>query len=339
MGWFNQIGNTVKSLQMHLFGKGIMTLAVLAAAGVSAATGIGWVLPVVAIGGVVLTAVNRLYDQRLYEDSMVNLYRGELASQFGIAPDQVTRAHLKEAAKDNEVLGQALARQRNKTLIAVGTAVLSSAVTFGLVGAFGADSGLKTLVENVVGNGPWAGIANFIGIGTVAGLSSLVFKGGLQTVIGATTGVGKAAAHDRILEIDFRLNRGHLVSKEQVYGVLVASDTKLQHSIERQFHKPYSHMRPQEQAAVMQRVGVANAMQDIANQINGRELRPSSLAMLMQETPAPSHRPASAAVSEHASAQQQGNFVERLGLAPRAQNSFREQLTAERAVAGERAVG
>lgn len=333
MPWYHQIGNTLKALQMHLFGKGIMTLAVLGASALSAATGIGWVLPLVAVGGVALTAVSRLYRETLYETDMVNLYRNDLAAQFGIAPEEVTRAHLKEAAKTNEVIEQALSRNRQKTYVAIATAALASTVTVFLVGAFGADSLLKNTVAGIAPQG-FASLANFIGIGTVAGLSSLVFSNGLREVLKINTGYGKASSHDRIMEMEYQVAHGRGVSKEQVYGVLVAADTELQNAILHRYGKRWRHMTPQQQSNVVGEVGCAREMQAIAEQINRGDIRPGHLAYLMHES-ASFARPAApqAAPEQNELPQQIGNFVERLGLAPQPQRSHREQIETQRQLA------
>lgn len=329
MPFFGDIGNTLRALRVHLFGKGILTLGVWAvgAAAVMLQMPVlmAVVLPVVAIGGVVLTTVDRFYRESQYKASMVDLYRDDLAQQFGIAPEEVTKAHLTEAAKTNDVIGQALTRQRNKSYIAIGTAVLSAASTYLLVDMFGATSVLKRAAIEVVGDTAAASLVNLIGIGTVAGISSLLFQGGLQTAITATSGVGKAAAHDRIMEMEFTLGRGRNVTKEQVYGVMVAGDAKLQHAIAHKFHKPYSHMNRHEQAAVIERVGVAQEMQSLATQINQGDIRPGRLAYMLQDAAAVV-RPARAA-AEPASA---SNFVERLGLAPKQNQSYRAQIDAQR---------
>ncbi len=333
MLWFGDISNTLRALRVHLFGKGIMTLAVLAAGAVASATGFSAILPIVAVGGFVLTTVNRLYNQRLYENGMLNMYRDDISQQLGIAPEEVTLSQLKEAGKTNDVIGHALTRQRNKTILAVGTAALSAAGTWALVGMFGGESSLKTgvgaLLQNIPGGASIAAFANYVSIGVVAGFSGLLFNGVLKNGVSATTSIGKAAAHDRIMEMEWTLKRGLGVSKEQVYGVLVAGDVRLQQAIARQFHKPYSQMRPIQQATVLQRVGVASEMQTIADQINHGEMRPGGLAYLMQGAQNAAHTP-QALSAAMAPAPAQSNFVERLGVAPRNQQSYRAQIDAQR---------
>lgn len=329
---FDHIGNTLKALQVHLFGKGIMTLAVAAAYFIGGAASAAWVLPVVAIGGVVLTVVDRLFRERQYQNDMVNLYRDDIAQQFGIAPDEVTRAHLKEAAKSNDVIDQALTRQRNKTFIAVGTAVLSSASTVFLFNMFGGTSQLKDFAHQLFDSTAFASVANFVGIGTLAGFSGLIFNGGLKTAIDITSGVSKAAANDRIMEMDFDVQHGRAVSKEQVFGVLVAGNPQLQATIAHESHEPYARMNPREKANVLAKIGVADDMQAIADLINSGEIRPGKLAYMLQNaadltgTASPRTEPAMAADIPVRS-----DHVERLGLAPKAQGSYRDRIDAERA--------
>lgn len=321
------MGMFLRQMRVYLFGKGFMHLAVLGAGAVAALNpALSFVLPIVAIGGVALTVVNRLYRETLYQQQMVDLYRGDIAEQLGIAPEEVTRAHLKEAAKNNDIIDQALTRQRHKTWLAIGASVLASSVTFGLVSVFGADSWLRTAAQGVFNSGWAASAANFIGIGTVSAISSLFLNTGLQEVVEATTPLGKAAAHDRILEMEYSLSRGKAISAEQVYGVLVAADPNLQRVIQRQFHKPYAHMNAREQTQLLATTGTAPEMLAVAQQINSGQLRPGQLASYVSGTARveqPVHQPA-----HHTP---HGSFVEKLGLAPKAAISHRERVDAQRA--------
>lgn len=331
MRLFDQFGDYLKALRVHLFGRGALSLVVLAAGALGGPTA----ALVAVIGGVGLTVVNRLYRERLYEDGMVELYRDDLAAQFGIAPDQVTRGHLKEAAKSNDVIDQALQRQRQKTWLAVGTAAAAGFVAYGLLtNVFGIGAATAGWLQEALG--PTMGqAANLIGIGAVAGTSSMVVSQGLRGVVRANTMLGKAAAHDRILEMEFDVRRGRGVSKEQVYGVMVAADAGLQQAIIHRFGKRYRHMHPHEKSVVLQDIGVAADMQAVADQINRGEIRPGRLAYMLQDATNFARTPRPVPTEEAAleDAPERSNFVEKLGLASREQASFREQLATERASA------
>lgn len=325
---FDHIGNTLKALRVFLLGKGVMTLAVAVASVVATTTGISLLLPIVAIGGVVITAAARFYRENLYQNDMVNLYRDDLAQQFGIPPEDVTRSHLKEAARSNDVIDQALKRIRMKTWVGIGTAALASAITVGLVGALGVDRMLQESVPSAM--------AGFVGVTTVAGLSGLVFNHGLRVALGYGTSYGKAAAHDRIQQMDDRVRHGRAVTKEQVYGVMVAADSKLQESILHRFGKRWRHMHPHERTMVLNDVGVAADMQVIADQINRGEIRPGKLAYLLEDAYAMANDPAAppaAATGENMpqKAVAPSRFVERIGRDTRpVTQSYVEQIKAER---------
>lgn len=312
MPFIDDIGGFLRWVKAYALGRGLLTTATLAATGISAALGFGIVLPaaVVAGGGALLSVFSRMTRQAIYEDQMVALYRGDIAVELGKAPADITRADLKEAAKSNEVLEQALARQKNKTRISIGTALLSAATTFGLVYFFGAAGGLHDAAVKTLGQG-WGFVTNLIGIGTVSAISNLVLHDGLQAAIGYKTGVNKAAAHDMILAITYNLQRGHGVSATQVYGVLAAGDPALARRIRLQFGHDYAGLNPAVQRQVLTQIGVADAMQQLADDINHGRTTPGHLAYLIGET-FHTKRPEAAPDDTLAHA----NFVERLGLAP-----------------------
>ncbi len=328
------IGDTFRALRVHMFGKGLLSIAVLAVAGIATAMGVGlfWPALVTAVGGTVLTAVNRFYREGLYQDQMVNLYRDDIAGQFGIAPDAVTRDHLKQAAKSNEVIDQALKRQRQKTWVAIGTAAVAGGVTVALLSQFATTSMLQATVTQLplIGEAI-APFANFVGIGLVSGISSLIFKGGAQTVLDTTMGLNKAAAHDRIAYMEYELGRGKPVTKEQVYSVMVAGDPKLAHAINHQFKKPYDAMNWREQSNVLHTIGCTTDMQQLAEQINHGAVRPGHLAYMLHEVTAGDAAPRDGAPQEASAVQpMRGGFVDRLNLAPKAQDSYRAQVEASR---------
>lgn len=279
----DHIGNTLKRFGVYLFGKGLMTAAVMGAGVLSAVTGVSWVLPVVAIGGVVLTAANQFYSMRLQKDEMLELYRSEIGKQLGIDPREVTRAHLVAAAEHNEVIEQALGRMHKRMALSITTAALSSVVTVLLVQAFEIHEAIQKMAKDYLADTIFEIGARFVGVGTVAGLSGMVFDHGLQELLRVNTGFGKASAHDRIMEMQATLNHGYGVTKEQVYGVLVASDRGLQDAILHQFGKRWRHMKPRERQAVVEAVGSSQDMQLLADQINRGEITPGRLAFLMHE--------------------------------------------------------
>jgi hypothetical protein len=120
--------------------------------------------------------------------------------------------------------------------------------------------------------------------------------------------------------------RGWGVSKEQVYGVLVAGNLSLQSGIERRFGKPYAAMRPQDQAKVLGEIGVDQDMQLVANEINAGKMRPSHLAYMIADA-LPTRPPR---VEKEEAKTPQRSFVKSLGLAPREMQSHTARVDASR---------
>ncbi len=288
-----------------------------------------WPAAIIVGGGMALHAYGRFSQQRYYEQDMVNLYRDDIAQHLGIAPELVTRANLKEAAQGNEVIAQALERQHKKTVVDIGTTLLAGATTFGLLMTFGSTGDFFSFTHRIFGDflGP---LVNLIGLGTVGAFSGLVLHDGLSLAIGAKTGTLKAAAHDLIVAMDHDVAHGRPISREQIYGVLVAGNSALQERILTRFHKSYAWMNPAEKSHVLHEFGVASALDMLAQQINGGEIRPGRLAYLMDDDSLPALRARHARTHALEPAQQQSNFVARLGLAERTSDSFVAKVSAAR---------
>ncbi|MBX9726873.1 MAG: hypothetical protein K2X09_06375, partial [Rickettsiales bacterium] len=223
----------------YLFGKALLMAAV---AGASTFFAGSILIPgmVIVGGGLALRAYGRYNALTHYKQQMVDLYRDDIADHLGIAPEQVTISDLKEAAKENDVIAQALKRQQTKTFIDIGTSLLAGAVTFGLLFSFGNASAIQRFVSQDLGLGQFfANAVNFIGLSTVGSFSGLIFHDALGLAIGARTGTIKAAAHDLIVAMDHDVAHGRPISREQVYGVLVAGNPALQEAIHTRFHKSY----------------------------------------------------------------------------------------------------
>lgn len=328
MPFMDSMGGFVRTLGIFALGRGLISTAVFAAT----MMGGGWAVALaVAAGGALLSGVMRLHSQAQYENGMVNLYRENIADRLKITPAEVTRAHLKQVAQDNEVIGQALERQSSMNKISFFTAALAGAVTFGLL-SFGLPDLVSGFFAEHIANSTLRSTLQFASIGIVAGTSSLIVHDGLEALVGHKTGVNKAAAHDRIVEMERSIRRGWMVGKEHVYGVMVAGNPHLQRSIRDAFGKDYQRMGAREQAAVLEKIGVAKDMQLIADEINFGRLRPGNLAFMISDANAPyrarQYEQARAVEPERGTVQ---SYAQKLGLIPRTEQSFAAQLAAQKA--------
>lgn len=326
----------------YFLGKALLAATV---AGASSLFGVSVLIPAMVIvgGGLALRTYHRFTEIAHYKQQMVDLYREDIAEQLGISPEQVNVSHLKEAAKENDVIAQALSRQRTKNFIELGTSLLSAAVTFGLLSSFGEVSQFRTFIDKDLGLGNLLGSAvNFIGLSTVGGVSGLIFHDALGLAIGAKTGTIKAAAHDLILEMENNLRHGRPISREQVYGVLVAGNPALQEAITTRFQKSYSWMNAAEQSRVLHILGIADTLDNLAQQINRGEIRPGRLAFLMDDHALSSTRRVERSTGELALANndmapatdmtqsEPRSFVERVGPRPEGQSSFVSRVSSAR---------
>lgn len=339
--------NFFSRMRVYLFGRGLLSLGVMAAGMTTALLGGPLAIPalVIAVGGATLSAVNQLYAQRLYEQDMIALYRDDIASHLRIAPESVTRAHLKIAAENNEIIAQALTRQRRKNIVGFATTALAATVTLGIL-LLGLPAGADSMASNHIAQSitdffsrtfgkTAASFLQYLSVGIISGTSSLLLNDGLRLAIGAGTGLSKAAAHDLIVTMVHDVRRGHVISPEQVYGVLVAGDHALQKVIHDQFGKSYASMNNLERSAVLMRISVAEEMKSLAVSINRGQVPPGHLAYMICDArcaPRSIEKPQRAPAMEPVLQPVRSDFVERLGLAPRAQAaSFADRVEGSRA--------
>lgn len=312
MPLLDEFGSIFKTMRMYLFGRGLLSLLVI---GTTMAMGTASLaIPaLVAVGGLALSAITRLYSQRIYEDEMADLYREDVAQHLGMDPRTVTREHLKIAARENEVIEQALARQRRINIVSFATSALAAAASFGLL-MFGLAGQVSDFFAQHFST-TLAPIFQYTSVGIVSGISSLVLHNGLEEAIGYGTCLSKAAAHDLIMAMDRDVKRGRSITPEQVYAVLVAENPALDEQIAARFKVPYHQMKPHEQHEVLTRFGITADMAEIAGFINRHEIPPGRLAYMMHDARPGKHSVTFA--SESADVPKRGGFVDRLGLAER----------------------
>ena len=325
----NDFGKFVDKMRVYLFGRGIISLGVILATFALPALGFQLTfLPalIIAGGGAALNSLLRLHDQGVYEQEMVDLYRNDIARHVGKAPEEVSRADLKEAALHNDVIDQALKRQRQKNIVGFATSALAGLTTFGLL--YVGLAGTVTTFFQEHFTHTVANVLQYASAGVVSSISGLIVHDGLEAAIGVSAGLYKAGAHDRIMEMERDVARGISITPEQVYGVLVASDAALAQRIRDAHNEPYNRMNTQRQHKVLQDSGAAQDMMTLAVAINAGRIRPGHLAYITGDScinergePTPDGKPCVPFIEDrspkmHAAAH---NYVERINAERHAQ--------------------
>lgn len=277
----------------YAFGKGIVTLGVMVA---TFASGTAAFWPVIA-GFIGWKTYRLLSGYNEYKDEMVKLYRDEIAQQMGIAPEQVTREHLRVMARGDAVLGiepnpiiaEALERRRGMALLSFCTALLSATVSALLLG-FGAQAVLQegiaggpveTFIKETFGMGD---VANKISAGTISGLSSLILHNGLDAVVGQSLGYFRATAHDRIALIARQKEFGVKVTPQQVFDVFMAANPEFARQVSITYNKGVTGFTNAEKMVAMKSIGILESMQELADQVNSGQLQPGTLAFELDST-------------------------------------------------------
>lgn len=277
----------------YAFGKGVVTLGVMVA---TFASGTAAFWPVIA--GFIAWKTYRLFSgYNEYKNEMVKLYRDEIAQQMGIAPEQVTREHLRVMARGDAVLGidpnpiiaEALERRRGMALLSFCTALLSATVSAVLLG-FGA----QTALQGGIAGGPveafiqqnfgMSDIANKVSAGTISGLSSLILHNGLDAVVGQSLGYFRATAHDRIALIARQKEYGVKVTPQQIFDVFMAANPEFARQVSVTYNKGVTGFTGVEKMAAMKAIGIDASMQELADQINKGVLKPGTLAFELDST-------------------------------------------------------
>jgi hypothetical protein len=330
MPLMKEFSNAFRTMRVYLMGRGLLSLGVIGASLAGAAFPTVTILSlapalVLAIGGAALSGFMRLHAQAKYENNMVDLYRDDIAEQLGKAPEEVTRSDLKEAAKSNDIIDQALKRQSRRNTIGFVTTALAAIATFGLITTIAPAALSSWMITTFALDGVVAKTISFASTGFVAAVAGLVVQDGLEAVIGKGTGLSKAAAHDLIFSMQRDVARGKSVTPEQAYGVLVAGDFNLQAAIARQFRKPYNAMNTREQRNVLKQVGVVREMQVIAADINSGAIEPGHLAFIIGDA---KHMNMTEATRDEEPVR--SSHVEKLRLQERANGTFTERVSASR---------
>lgn len=275
---------SLANIAKYAFGKGIVTLGVMAATIMNPAS-IAW--PVVA--GFVGWKMFSLYSRYTgYKTRMIDLYRDDIARSVGCAPEAVTPAHLRMMAAGDPVMGippnpiiaEALERQRGSAFLSFITAMLSASTTLVLL-SFGLNENAAGFIKEYLPN--ISDMVKNVGVSAISGLSGLILHNGLDAVVGQALGYFRATAHDRIALIAHRKSYGITITPQHVFDVFMATDPDLARIISQSFNKGFSGFSDKEKLQAMKAIGIDEAMKELADQINKNELKVGALAFELSE--------------------------------------------------------
>lgn len=328
MWLLERIADTFRWIGSYALGRGLLWTAVIAAGVIASATGFGIIVPaIVAGGGVVFNAFMAFREQGIFENQMIRLYRNELAANFGVHPNAVTRSHLYAMGKENSVIGDALAARQRKTIFDSFTGAIAGAVTFGLLYA-GLALGVADFFTQHLGH-VLGGALSVFSIGIVAGATNLTLNDGVMYGIGRRSGLTKAIAHEHVARLDGMVRRGHRVTPAQMLDVVVAINPEIDRNIQKQFGKSYHHMHAHERQQVVAASGLMAEMETMAQAVNTRTIRPSSLAFILDRKFISRAAEAAVTAMEEDVTPARKSFVERYASRAPESRSHVERLAAE----------
>jgi hypothetical protein len=324
-----------RELRVYLFGKGIVSTAVVAASFFSGGTLVPFAI---ALGGVGLHMFMRLREQNQHLDTMAVKYREEIAQQFGIDPANVTRTEVKLAAfgdvergiPGNPILAQAIDRQRGKNWLTLGTALVAAGATL-LILSFGGAALAGTMLAKM------HPLMQHLGTSAVALVSGLFIQNGLEFFVGQRSGLGRASAHDLVLQLEHRHQRGRAVTPEQVMAVKLAAFPALAEEVRRQTGRDFLRLRAPEQQRVMAQLDPQNQMALIADELNKGTMDATQIPFILTGQIV-IHRTPPRPVSAPANGQgQQKSFAEKFGLVERVDKTHVARVEESRTAAAQAA--
>lgn len=304
-----------RDLRAYLFGKGIVSTAVIAASFFSGGTLVPFAI---ALGGVAFNMFRRRREQNHYLDTMVVKYRDEIGDLFGINPENVTRAQVTRVAygdpergiSGNPILAQAIDRQRAKSWLNFGTSLMAAGATL-LILSIGGAAFAGTMLAQM------SPLLQHLGTSAVALMSGLFIHKGLEFFVGQHSGIGAASAHDLVLQLEHRHSRGRAVTPEQVMAVKLAAFPALAEEVRVSTGRDFLRLRASDQQRWMARLDPERQMMLIADELNKGTIDATQIPFILtgqiaiHRTPP---RPVSAPANGVAP---QKSFVEKLGLVQR----------------------
>jgi hypothetical protein len=328
-----QLAEFGRDLRAYLFGKGIVSTAIVAASFFSG----GSLLPfVIAAGGVGLHMYTRRREQNQYLDKMVVQYREEIGLLFGIDPASVTRAEVKLAAygdvdravAGNPILAQAIDRQRAKSWLKLGTSLIAAGATLFVLSLGGAAFAGTMLAQ-------MSPFLTHLGASAVALTSGLFIQNGLEFIVGQRSGIGKAAANDLVLRLERRHQLGRAVTPEEVMAVKLAAFPALAEEVRVQAGRDFLRLRAPEQQRWMARLDPQGQMTLIADEVNKGTIDVTQIPFIITGQ-IPIHQTPPSSICEPVSGQvQQKSFAERLGLVERVDKTHVARVEESRTLAAQ----
>jgi hypothetical protein len=274
----NSINNIIADFWRYALGRGIISTAVIAASFIGSTPG----MVAIAVGSVAWNVFTRHISQQRYEQNMLQFYSDEVAAAVDKSADEITVDDLKKAAYGdpyhdiprNEVLSYALDRQKAKSWLSFGVAVVAGLATFGLIYA-----GLPGAVEHILG-GSQNMLANF-STSIVAFTSSFIINNGMEAAIAKVSNITRLSAHDRILRVERTQSRGKDVGPTQVLDVFISANPTLEKRLRSEHKKRYSSMNHSEKTSVMEALGLTQFMTRLAEGLNNESIDATELAFIV----------------------------------------------------------
>jgi hypothetical protein len=298
---YNDARGMLVNLRGYLFGRGIVSTIAMAVGALSSgifgatATALTPAFAVALVGGVVLSGFMRVREMQRNQDKMADIYRDEIADQLGIAPQQVTRAHVhlmaygdeRRGIASNAIVREEIEREWSKTWLRFATSTLAAMTSFAVI-SFGL--GLPQVTETLAQLVP-AGVQSFFpsinpilataSVGLVSGFTGLLVNRGLDIGVQRSTTLGNLTLHDRIAKLDRDITRARTVTKEQVFALFVAANPVLSERISQRFGRSYDLLPQAQKSAIIVKAGSAQQMQAIANDLNQGNIRAGTVAFIV----------------------------------------------------------
>lgn len=294
MSLLQEIVEWTKNRLIYMSGRGILGFGVVLGSSFGPA-----VFPFAVAGTAALQAVISWRKERRQESMLLSAYKEEVGAILDKNPEDVTTDDLQTVAQGdkekgiegNAVLAEALEYNSKRGLMEMVTSALSGlaiiATTFGVFQLlFGVDLISQTggILERAYEKVPFLGDqltsrgGQVLGTMFLAGTGLTFFNQVFDRIGEKMLDIDKEPAIVNISKLRREIDKGKMLTPEQVFGVYVAANESLGETIAQEFGQPYEKLSQRQQHLALEEFGQGLNIHKLTYDINHYHIEPEELA-------------------------------------------------------------
>lgn len=236
-----------------------------------------------------ITGFQAFMDYRKEQNArydLLNNYREEVAVKLGIDPKGVTvkdvemlvNGNVEMGIDPNPILAEAWQRTGKSLRMRLVTTAIAGFAALGLVLGTPFAQDVQSIVHTVTSDNPFGLAFTYTGLTLTGGLVLQTINRVLDAVGAMVLGINKSTVQDHIRMLDKQLQRGQMLTREQVMSVFVAADAGLAERIEYYYGKPYDRLPPTYQRHAALHLGAECGVEEMTYDLNFGYVKTQELA-------------------------------------------------------------